>query len=166
MIKYLFILCLLFFIAVISSCKTDRQKETDTVRHIETGYALADTIIYPVDVINLDSTDSWADTRLKRLQREELTDLFFEALYNGDAKALDYYSREKIPVSELKKMEASGELNRDEMAQLQFEESWYFNPEEATMTKEVHSILLAWPVYDNQGVFQAYKAGFVLELNP
>jgi len=166
MLRYFSNLCLLIFIAVVSSCKTDRQKETRPVRNIETGYEIADTIIYPVDVINLDSTDSWAATRLKRLQHKELTDLFFQAIYNGDARALDYYSREQISIAELKEMEESGKLNKDEMAQLQFEESWHFNPEEAIMTKEVHSILLAWPVYDNQGVFQAYKAGLVLELNP
>lgn len=130
------------------------------------GEEVADTILYPVNIINLDSTDTWADTRLKNLDHEQLTDLIFEAVYNGNAKAYDYYSREEISIEKIKKMEASGDFKRDEMAQLQFEESWYFNPARGSMTKEVQSVLLAWPVYDNQGIFQAYKAGFVVELNP
>ena len=127
---------------------------------------VADTILYPVNVINLDSTDQWADERLKKLDRAQLTDMFFEALYQGNARAIDYFSKKEIPASEIREMEESGKFEREEMAQVQFEESWFFNPETARMTKKVHSVLLAWPVYNNDGELQAYEAGFVLELNP
>ncbi|PWE01443.1 hypothetical protein [Marinilabilia rubra] len=130
------------------------------------GIEIADTILYPVNVINLDSTDTWADTRLKNLHHKNLTDLIFKSLYSGNAKAYNYYTHEEISIDKIKEMEASGDFNRDEMAQLQFEETWFFNPDEGSMTKEVQSVLLAWPVYDNKGVFQAYKAGFLVELNP
>jgi len=130
------------------------------------GIEVADTILYPVNILNLDSTDTWADNRLKNLRHKKLTELIFESLYSGKAKAYDYYSRQEIAIDKIKEMEASGDFNRDEMAQLQFEESWYFDPDRGSMTKEVNSVLLAWPVYNNQGVFQAYKAGFVVELNP
>lgn len=153
---------LLLFIIAATSCDISKKEP----HQFDRGTEVADTIIYPVDVINLDTADTWKDIRIKRLQQKELTDLIFEALYNHNARALDYYSREEIPAEEIKEMEESGELNRDEMAQLQFEESWFFNPSEARMTKEVQAALLAWPVYDNQGEFQAYKAGFIIELNP
>jgi hypothetical protein len=142
------------------------DKNSEPAQTKDIGTLVADTILYPVDIINLDSTDTWADTRLKKLQHGKLTNIIFEALYNGKATAYDYYTHKPVPIEDIKKMEASGEFNRQEMAQLQFEESWFFNPENATMTKQVLSILLAWPVYDNQGTFQAYKAGFVVKLKP
>jgi hypothetical protein len=148
------------------ACNTSMNKNSESVRTKDSGTLVADTILYPVDIKNLDSTNTWADSRLKNLQHKKLTDLIFEALYNGKATAYDYYTHKPVHIEDIKKMEASGEFNRQEMAQLQFEESWFFNPENATMTKQVLSILLAWPVYDNQGVFQAYKAGFVVKLKP
>ena len=157
-----FLLVSIFTLVACTPSDTDNAKSKEQFP----GTEVADTILYPVDVINLDSTDTWADTRLKKLHREKMTDLIFKSLYSGKLKAYDYYSQEEIPVEKIKKMENSGELKRDEMAQLQFEESWYFDSEQGTMTKKVHSVLLAWPVYDNQGVFQAYKAGFVVDLNP
>ena len=153
---------LVFLLAKCNGCGNS-QNATD---HADPKEEIADTVLYAVDVINLDSADQWADKRLQRLNQSKMTDMFFDALYNGDAQAVDYYTGEKIPAGEIKDMEESGKFVREEMAQIQFEESWYFDPEKARMTKEVHSILLAWPVYDNQGVFQAYKAGLVLELNP
>ncbi|MFW6371343.1 MAG: hypothetical protein ACOC10_09085 [Bacteroidota bacterium] len=153
--------CFIFLLAITIGCQPSPKKVKKTAR----GFEVADTIIYPVDVMNLDSADEWTDTRLKNLRHQELTDLFFEAVYDGNATAVDYYSREPISTEELKEMEASGEIEREEMAQLQFEEAWYFNPDEGHMTKNVQSVLLAWPVYDNKGEFQAFKAGFVIELN-
>ncbi|MFO8001210.1 MAG: hypothetical protein R6U46_08195 [Marinilabilia sp.] len=158
---------LLVFILLTSiSCGNNDGRKSSSSGTMSPENEIADTIIYPVDVINLDSADKWADTRLKRLDQEKMTDMFFDALYDGDARALDYYTREPIPAEEIKEMEESGKLDRKEMGQLQFEESWFFDPETAQMTKEVQSVLLAWPVFDNDGEFQAYEAGFVLELNP
>jgi hypothetical protein len=147
------------------SCNKNNQRKTIPAGHIDPGKMVADTILYPVDVINLDSLDSWKDTRIKKLKHQEFTDLIFEALYEKNARAVDYYTRKHIPVEEIKEMEASGKFERDEMAQLQFEETWYFNPDSGRMIKQVQSILLAWPIYDDQGEKQSYKAGFVIELN-
>ena len=138
----------------------------DASDHAGPKEEIADTVLYAVNVVNLDSADQWADKRLQRLDQPKMTDMFFDALYNGDAQAVDYYTKEKIPAGEIKEMEESGKFVREEMAQIQFEESWYFDPEKARMTKEVHSVLLAWPVFNDEGELQAYEAGFVLELNP
>ncbi len=61
-------------------------------------------------------------------------------------------------------METSGKFDRNQMAQLQFEETWQINPAEGKMIKQVQSVLLAWPIFDSKGNFQAYQAGFVIEL--
>ncbi len=148
-----------------ASCKPAPKKDSALLSHAPVGQLVADTIIYPVDVVNLDTADTWANARIKNLQHDKLINLIFESLYNGTAKALDYYSQEPISIKQLKEMEKSGKITRNEAAQLQFEEAWYFNADEAKMSKEVQSILLAWPVYDNQDIFQAYKAGFVIKLN-
>ncbi|WP_462319323.1 hypothetical protein [Marinilabilia sp.] len=163
MIKQILSASLFVLIFSFAACK-QAPRESEGTGTMSKGIEVADTILYPVNIINLDTTDTWADTRLKNLRHKKLTDLIFESLYEGKIKAYDYYSREEISIKEIKEMEASGDFNRDEMAQLQFEESWYFDPDRGSMTKKVQSMLLAWPVYDNRGEFQAYKAGFLVEL--
>ncbi len=167
MISSKYLLSFFFFIVtlIFTSCGFGEKKETSSSQIFSQGKVIADTIIYPVDVINLDSADRWKETRLKKLNHKELTNFIFDALYNGKATAIDYYTRKPVTIKEIKEMENSGEFSRKKISQLQFEESWFFDPEEARMTKQVHSILLAWPVFDSRGEFQAYKAGFVVELN-
>ncbi|MFW6267763.1 MAG: hypothetical protein ACOC1E_01380 [Marinilabiliaceae bacterium] len=153
---------MVWLLANFSGCESRKEASEDTASEEE----IADTVLYAVDVVNLDSADQWADKRLQRLDHPKMADMLFDALYNGDARAVDYFSGEKIPAEDVREMEESGEFDREELAQIQFEESWYFDPEKARMTKEVHSVLLAWPVFNKEGEVQAYEAGFVLELNP
>ncbi|MGQ1890927.1 hypothetical protein ACT29H_10825 [Thermophagus sp. OGC60D27] len=130
-----------------------------------TGIELADTIIYPVDIVNLDTTDTWADQRLKRLQRQRMINLLFESVYQGKAQACDYFTDQPLSTEKLREMEASGGFDRDKVSQLQFEEAWHLDTVSNRMIKEVQSVLLAWPVYDNKGNFIAYKAGFVVKFD-
>lgn len=163
--KTLFFFINILIVLLLAKCTGGEGRQNASVQ-TGSGEELADSVLYAVDVINLDSTDQWADERLQRLDQPKMTDMFFEALYNGDAHAVDYYSGEKIPADKIREMEESGEFDREDMAQVQFEESWYFDADEGRMTKEIHSVLLAWPVFNNEGELQAYEAGFVLELNP
>ncbi len=130
------------------------------------GALIADTILYPVTIINPDSTDTWTDQRLKRLNRTSFTNQLFEALYNQSVTAYDYYNHQPISTQAIREMEDSGELNRNEIAQLQFEESWFFNAGAGCLSKKVHSILLAIPVFNDQEEIKGYKAAFVVKLNP
>jgi hypothetical protein len=156
----LFVLPFLF-----PACQTKSREDTTSSVPCASGVVVADTIIYPVDIINLDSANTWASSRLRNLDHHKITELLFEAVYQGKAKALDYYNRTPIPVEKLKEMEASGKFDRGKLAQLQFEETWQIDPKAGSMTKTIQSVLLAWPVFDSHGNFQAYQAGFVIELN-
>lgn len=160
--KQLAILSVLLTVTAFIACKHEGGKQASPEEHI-TGIQIADTILYPVDIINPDTTDKWADIRLRRLQRKRMVNMLFEAVYQGNAKAFDYYTDEPFSPEEIKEMEASGEFERNKVSQLQFEEAWYLDTINNRMTKEVQSVLLAWPVYDSKGVFQAYKAGFVVK---
>ncbi|WP_291862223.1 hypothetical protein [Marinilabilia sp.] len=155
----LFVLQFLF-----QACQPESGETTTSSAQSTSGIVVADTIIYPVDIINLDSTNTWASSRLRNLNQQQTADLLFKAVYEGNAEALDYYNREPIPVEKLKEMEASGDFDREKLAQLQFEETWQIDPVAGTMTKTVQSVLLAWPVFDSRGNFQAYQAGFLIEL--
>jgi len=153
----------LFFTIFFSACNTQQGKETRSADSTIAGTVVADTIIYPVNVLNPDSADEWATRRLKNVNHQKLTDLLFESVYEGKATALDYYTREPVSTEKLREMEASGKFDRNQMTQLQFEETWQIDPSEGKMIKEVQSVLLAWPVFDSKGNFQAYQAGFVIE---
>jgi len=146
------------------ACGKNRQQSSSFDRTIS-GIEVADTILYPVDIINLDTTDTWADQRLKHLHRQQMIDMLFESVYQGKAQAYDYYSDQPLSTDKLREMEASGGFNRDEVSQLQFQEAWHLDTINNRMTKEVQSILLAWPVYDSKGKFIAYKAGFVVKFD-
>lgn len=152
---------------VLTRCGVPSPKQPSTNKLSETqGNLIVDTIIYPVTIINPDSLDTWADIRLKRLDHKTLTNHLFEALYNHKISAYNYYSHEPVTAEDIKGMEVSGEIKRSEIAQLQFEEAWFFDSEEGKLTKKVHSILLALPVFNDQGEIKGYKAAFVLKLTP
>ena len=149
----------------ILSCQSESGKKEAPTVSANSGIIVADTILYPVDIINLDTTNTWASSRLRNLEHQKLINLLFEAVYEGKAQALDYYNREPIPVEKVKEMESSGKFDRSQTAQLQFEETWRVDPQAGTMTKDIQSVLLAWPVLDREGNLQAYQAGFVIKLN-
>jgi hypothetical protein len=164
MMQKLILLISLFFALFFSACNTQQEKDASFKESTFTGTVVADTIIYPVNVLNLDSADEWTSRRLRNVNHQKLTNLLFKAVYEGKAKDLDYYTRETISSEKIREMEESGKIDRDQMAQLQFEETWQIDPAEGKMIKQVQSVLLAWPVFDSKGNFQAYQAGFVIKL--
>jgi hypothetical protein len=123
MMQKLILLISLFFALFYSACNTQQEKDANSKNTTITGTIVADTIIYPVNVLNLDSADNWTSRRLRNVNHKKLTDLLFEAVYEGNAKALDYYNREPISTEKLREMETSGKFDRNQMAQLQFEET-------------------------------------------
>lgn len=160
-------LLLLGLLVFLWQCNSPEGEKSNTpMQGSEVGELVVDTIIYPVTIINPDSLDTWADKRLKNLNHSSLISPLFEALYNGTISAYDYYNHEQISVEEIKEMEASGEIKRDQIAQLQFEESWYFNEKDGTLSKKVHGVLLATPVFNDLEEIKGYKAAFVIKLNP
>lgn len=159
-VPFMLLISMLFMMAC-----GENGRQPSSLGNAVSGIEVADTILYPVDIINLDTTDTWADQRLKHLQRGRMIDMLFESVYQGKAQAYDYYSDQPLSTEKLREMEASGQFERNEVAQLQFEEAWYLDTINNRMTKEVQSVLLAWPVYDSRGNFIAFKAGFVVKFD-
>ncbi|WP_148660923.1 hypothetical protein [Marinilabilia salmonicolor] len=80
-ILYLFFLPFLFI-----SCQSESGKNNHPAPTTNSGIVVADTILYPVDIINLDMTNTWASSRLRNLEHQKLIDLLFQAVYKAKPK--------------------------------------------------------------------------------
>ncbi len=127
---------------------------------------IADTIIYPVTIYNFDSTDDWSEYRLKGVQRQKMVDEIFNAVYSGQLTAYHYYTNKPLTLAELKQLESSPDFSRDRIEEIQFTETWYFSAQAKQFQKEVHSMVLAYALYDEYGNRRGLKAGFRIKLNP
>lgn len=126
---------------------------------------IADTIIYPVTIINFDPTDDWSEYRLKGVQQKKMVDDIFNAVYSGQLIAYHYYTDEPLTLVELKQLEASPDFSRDKIEEIQFTETWHFSAQDKQFQKEVHSMVLAYALYDEYGNRRGLKAAFRIKLN-
>ncbi len=129
------------------------------------GMLMASPVIYDVIVKNPDTEDGWASEKLKFLDKEELVNIIFDAVYSGKLKAYNYHSGEEMSIKEIKELEESEEFDRSMIGKLQFEEDWYLDKERFTMYKDIKSILLAYERIDQFGEVQSYKAAFLIKIN-
>lgn len=127
---------------------------------------VADTIYYPVRIKNLNPEDEWASERIKKLDRKKLVDDIFEAVYSGKATAYNYLTDAPIDANHLKQQENEGELNRDEVAELEFRETWWYDADGNLFEKKVQSILVASALYDSDGSLRGMKALFYVKTQP
>ena len=112
-----------------------------------------------------DKNDEWQNKWLQSFDRIELIDFIFEAVYSGKLQAYDYFEDEPMSIEQIKKLEAKDEFDRSKIGKIQFKERWYFDPSNLKMVKEVHSVMLAYEVYRENGQFRGYKPGFKVYLN-
>ena len=70
-----------------------------------------------------------------------------------------------MTIEEVKTIEKDPEYNRDNIAKVQFEESWYFDFENHKMMKKVQSVMIAYEIYDNEGKVKGYKPVFKIYFN-
>jgi len=140
--------------------------QTTTFYETELGdsnaYVAADTMIYDVVIKNADPTDTWAEERLRHIDRKTLADLVFKAVYDGRLKAYSYNNGEEMTIADVKALEK--EYSRKRIAKVQFIEEWYLQPKTMKMSKVVNSIMLAYENYNTDGEVNSYKAGIVVPL--
>ncbi len=129
------------------------------------GKQIAAPIIYEVLVKNPDADDEWGSEKLENLKTEVLIEAVFSAVYSKKADAFNYHTDEKMSIEDIKYLESQEDFKRQNIGKIQFEEDWYFDTKNLIMGKKVHSILLAYEVYDSFNQVIGYKAGFVVHLN-
>ncbi len=153
---------ILFTLSMVFACH--KEKDTKIVsQELKTNYlkfaSIADTIITDV-VIKNSNNDEWTSYCLRNLDKETLVNELFDLVYSGKLTPYNFFSDEKMTIDELKELEKDPEFKRENIAKVQFEESWNFDTENHKMIKKVHSIMLAYELYNSDGSVKGYKPIF------
>jgi len=130
-----------------------------------TGEIVADPIIYEVIVKNPDPDDEWGNEKIRKLKTRKIIDRIFDAVYAGNATRYNYHTGEVMSIEDISQLEASDEFDRSLIGKIQFEEDWYFDPDNLAIYKKVKSVLLAYEVYDQFNEVVGYKAAFLVHMN-
>jgi hypothetical protein len=151
---------------LLASCRPESPRAANKAAitaDSSTGFLVADTIIYDVMIRNPDPDDLWKTKCLQGLDRQAFIDHVFRMLYEEQAIAYDFETREKITPAMLKNLESDG-FNRDHIGMIQFTEAWYLDPAENRMTKNVLSLVLGYDYYTDEGELFGHKPLFRVEL--
>jgi hypothetical protein len=146
-----FVFILLFI--VVAAC--NRNEESSSVNAVPLG-----TIIYDTQIVNPNPENEWVTESLSGLEREKLIEIIFNGVYSGKLIPLDYFSKEKLSIEDIRLLEESEEFSRDRIAQIKFDEKWAWEPDNSTLKKHVKAITIAYEVYDNLGEVRGYKPAF------
>ncbi len=123
----------------------------------------ADTIIYDVLISNPDSVDEWATTKVKDVRHKKMVDDLYDLVYSGKKKAYHYYTNKELSIADIKEMEADERFTRDRVGKLQFTETWRYDKNTTELKKQIHSILLAYELYNDSNQLRGYKAAFYIK---
>ncbi len=160
----------IFSLLLTTGCINKEKSENDNKSFAISGVLsdealLADTITYPVTIFNFDPTDDWSEQRLRNVQRQKLVEEVFNAIYSKTLTVYHYYSDEPLSINDIRELEASPDFSRDRIEEIQFVETWHFSPELKQFQKKVHSIVLAYALYNDDGSRRGLKAAFRIKLN-
>lgn len=153
------------FIVTTQSC-TEKNKSTSVDEHSRiSGTLIADTIIYSVEIKNYNPHDQWKEECLSHLNRKRLVDQLFKSVYKHGAQAYNYITEAPMTIDEVRAIEEQEDFSRDKVSKLQFWESWYYDEKSQQMNKQIHSILVAYEVINDEGTLMGHKAAFYIKLN-
>ena len=165
--KVLFIVlpALLFLVA----CGNKKQPATEKTispgrPELDDTALIADTITYPVTIFNFDPTDTWTAQCLSKVQREKVVNEIFEAIYAGELTVYHYYSDKILSPEEIRALEAQSDFARNRVEEIQFVETWFFSPRLKKFEKKVHSIVIAYALYTEEGQRRGLKAAFRIKM--
>ena len=167
---------LILLLLILISCKNQNNKKDKTIakKQIEENVGskknnnytvLADTIIYGVVLKNSNPDDLWTEECLKNVDRKKITEIIFNAIYDGKITAYDYFENTPFTIAEIKNLEKENDFDRDRFAQIQFKEEWLFDEINLKMEKKVTSIILGYELYDSENKVKGYRAAFKVYLN-
>lgn len=164
----LIIICL---VICYNSCRETGQETGEySEAHIYQGDSLlknliADTIVYDVIIKNPDPDDKWTEECLAGLDIDRFVNQLFDAVYNKNAVAYDFFSGKQITPGKLKRIERSNDFSREKIGKIQFSESWYYDSLNLFMEKRIISMVLGYELYGDNGEIIGYKPVFKIELN-
>ena len=155
----------IFILLVFASGCNLKQKEYQSIQlgTEEKFIVIADTIISDVVVKN-PNQDEWADICLKNLDKKTLVDEIFKSVYSGELIPYEFFNNQTLSIEDIKALEDDPDFSRELIAKVQFEEAWYFDPTSQRMIKKVHSIMLAYEIYNSLGEIRGYKPAFKVYL--
>ncbi|MCD4832760.1 MAG: hypothetical protein K8R31_03120 [Bacteroidales bacterium] len=125
----------------------------------ENFIVIADTIVNDVIIMNPDN-DEWTEYCLRNLDKKTLVDEIFKSVYAGELIPYEFFQNEILSIKDIKALENDSTFSRDKIARVQFEEAWHYNPVNQKMVKKVHSIMLAYEIYNSLGEIKGYKPAF------
>lgn len=155
----LIFLCLVIF----SGCKKQVKETVSVFNTMEEFTVLADTIITDA-VIKNPADDEWTDYTLRHLDRKALVNNLFEAVYSKKLVPYDFFNNTELTIEQIKEIESDPDYSRDKIGKVQFEEKWFYDAKSNTMLKKVHSIMLAFELYNTEGEVKGYKPVFKVYL--
>ena len=161
-----FITLILFFIIGCNNQSKDQPKEKAQIDagKLKTYEVIADTIINDI-VIKNPNNDEWTDFCLRKLDKASFVDYIFEAVYAEELTPYDFFDETVLTIDDIQKLENNPEFDRNKIAKVQYEEAWYYDKQNNTMIKKVHSIMLAYEIYNSQGEIKGYKPAFKVYFN-
>jgi hypothetical protein len=160
---YLF---LVFIITLSVSCKNQVVEKVVSQAEVSSPENLiADTIIYDVIIKNPNPNDEWTEECLQHFNRPNFVNDIFQAVYNKEVEAFDYFNDELLKPNKLQKMEEDGEVDRDLIGKIQFTEKWYYDKNNLIFSKEILSVVLGEEIHNQDGGIRGYKPIFRVELN-
>jgi hypothetical protein len=123
----------------------------------------ADTIVCDMVVKNPDKEDIWMEECLSRLNRKALIDSIFEDVYSGKLSAYDFNTHKLLTKKAIKKLEELPGYSRDIVGKFQFREAWFYDKQQHSFIKKVHSIIFGYETYGDSGFVKGYKPLFKVE---
>lgn len=160
------LIVILIAVCFSTSCRKNEQVSNTNQVFADSvlGLVVADTIIYDVDIVNMNLEDQWASYRLYNLDRKLMLDNIYDLVYSGRASAYDHTTGEKLTGRQVENLEKTEGFSREDVDMIQFKEVWYMNPVNNTITKQVISLVLGAHVFANDGQFLANRAIMRVEL--
>jgi len=154
-----------FIISVITAGCNMKQNEPQVVNtgNENNFIVIADTIVNDVIILNPDN-DEWTDYCLRNLDKKTLVNEIFKSVYEGNLIPYDFFQNEILSIEDIKALENDSTFSRNKIARVQFEEAWHYDSVNQKMVKKVHSIMLAYEVYDSFGEIKGYKPAFKVYL--
>jgi len=163
MTKNILYFALVFSVAIIS-CNPKEPPQLISIGDDNLYELIADTIITDVVILSPDG-DEWTDYTLRNLNKEILVNNIFEAVYNDELTPFEFFKNTPLNIEDIKELEKDPEFSREKIAKVQFEEAWYYDSDSQKMIKKVHSIMLAYEIYNSDGELKGYKPAFKVYFN-
>lgn len=124
---------------------------------------VANPIIYDVIVVNNDPSDDWAEYCLANTDVEAISNVIYNAVYQGRLTPYHYLNDSILSIDYVEEFEQTHPVS--DLGKLQFDEEWYLDETNLTMSKKVNAITIGYQLINDLGEVYGYEAGFKIYLD-